>query len=335
MIESMKGNAIKKWAPSWSFSGGSMLMACLLSSLGFALSLILLVPEKASAHGIAGNRFFPTTFEVDDPFISDEFSILLNGSKQSGNPSVTSSEINIDYSKRIIPNLGLEFHEAYLHQKFAGDGSAYGWENLGLGGKWQFLTDGPHELIMSIGADVDLGGTGAHQFSESFSNITPGLFFGKGLGDLPDSVDFIRPFAITGDIGTSFPTRSENVITDPDTGITNLERNPITFNWGFTIQYSLMYLQQHVKDIGLPSPLNRMIIVVEFPMQTNLSQDSKGLTTGTINPGVVWAGKYCEFGLAAQMPVNTKSGKAVGVLALIHLFVDDLFPKGIGGPIFH
>jgi hypothetical protein len=96
-----------------------------------------------------------------------------------------------------------------------------------------------------------------------------------------------------------------------------------------------MYLQQHVKDIGLPSPFKRMILVVEFPMQTNLSHDGKGLTTGTINPGIVWAGKFVELGIAAQLPVNARSGKTVGVMGLIHLFVDDLFPKSIGGPIFH
>lgn len=335
MIQSIQRKSIKMWAPSLSFPEGSMLRECLLSVLGIALSLILLVPEKASAHGIAGNRFFPTTFAVDDPFISDEFSILVHHNRQSGDQAFSQTDINIDYSKRIVPNFGLEFHEAWVHQKFSDGTSAHGWDNLGVGAKWQFLTDAPHELIMSIGTDVDLGGTGAHQISDSFSTITPGLFFGKGLGDIADGVNFIRPFAVTGAIGMGMPTRSKNVSFDPDTGDPIISHNPKTFNWGFTLQYSLMYLQQHVKDIGLPSPLNRMILVVEFPMQTNLSQDSKGLTTGTINPGVVWAGKFMEFGIAAELPVNARSGKTVGVMGLIHLFVDDLFPKSIGGPIFH
>jgi hypothetical protein len=308
-----------------------------VGALGVALvlSLCSVMPDIASAHGIAGNRFFPTTFTVDDPFISDEFSVLIHHNKQSGDPASKETDINIDYSKRLFPNFGFEFHEAYIHQKFDDGSSIHGWDNLGAGAKWQFLTNDPHELIMSIGTDIDIGGTGAHQVSDSFSRITPGLFFGKGLGDLPESVNFIRPFAVTGALGIGFPTRSKNVTTDPDTGDTNISYNAKTFNWGFTLQYSLMYLQQHVKDIGLPSPFNRMILVCEFPMQTNLSQDSKGLTTGTINPGVVWAGKFMEFGIAAELPVNARSGKTVGVLGLIHLFVDDLFPKSIGGPIFH
>lgn len=294
---------------------------------------VVVVPALSFAHGIAGKRFFPTTFAVDDPFISDEFSILINHIKQPGDEPNKATELNIDLSKRIFPNFGLEFHEAYLHLGSDGDGSTNGWENLGVGAKWQFLTNDEHELIMSIGTDIDVGGTGAHQLSESYSHITPGLFFGKGLGDLPDSLNFFRPFAITGVIGTSFPTRRKNVILNDD-GSTDTERNPTTFNWGFTVQYSLMYLQSFVKDIGLGSPFNRMILVTEFPMQTNLSGDGKGQTTGTVNPGIVWAGKFMELGIAAQIPINSRSGKNVGVLGLIHLFIDDLFPHSIGGADF-
>jgi len=308
---------------------------CLWCAISLALLFIPLMPQTSSAHGIAGKRFFPTTFAVDDPFISDEFSILIDHRKLPGDVPAVSTEINIDYSKRIIENFGLEFHEAYLHQKFDDGTSANGWENLGVGAKWQFFTNAEHEMIMSIGTDVEVGGTGAHQVSESFSHIHPAFFFGKGLGDLPDSVSFIRPFAITGAIGPSFPTRSKNVSIDPDTGNSIIDRNPTVLEWAFTIQYSLMYLQSFVKDIGLGAPFNRMILVTEFPMQTNLSQASKGQTTGTINPGIVWAGKFAELGLAAEIPINSKSGKSVGVLGLIHLFVDDLFPKSIGGPIFH
>ena len=303
-------------------------------AFSLALTSFLLLPALSWAHGFAGQRFFPTTFQVDDPFISDEFSILINHIKQPGDEPNKATEINIDYSKRIIPNFGLEFHEAYLHLGSNGDGSANGWENLGLGAKWQFLTNEEHELILSIGTDIDVGGTGAHQLSESFSHITPGIFFGKGLGDLPESVNFIRPFAITGAVGTSFPTRSKNVTLNPD-GTTDRERNPTTFNWAFTIQYSLIYLQSFVKDIGLGNPFKRMILVTEFPMQTCMNADCKGQITGTVNPGVVWAGKYMEFGIAAEIPINSRSGHSAGVLGLIHLYVDDLWPKGIGGPIFH
>lgn len=286
--------------------------------LGLTL-LLLLLPASSWSHGLAGKRFFPTTFQVDDPFISDEFSILFNHIKQPGDEPNKATEINIDYSKRILPNFGLEFHGAYLHLGSDGDGSANGWENLEVGAKWQFLTNVEHETILSIGTDMEIGGTGAHQVSDSSSTISPALFFGKGMGDLPESVNFLRPFAITGVIGPNFSTRSED---------------PTTLTWAFTLQYSLMYLQSFVKDVGLGAPFNRMIIVTEFPMQTCMSAYCNGQTTGTVNPGIVWAGKYMELGVAAQIPINSRSGNSVGVLALFHLFIDDLFPTSIGRPIF-
>ena len=92
-----------------------------------------------------------------------------------------------------------------------------------------------------------------------------------------------------------------------------------------------MYLQSFVKDIGLGDPFNRMILVTEFPMQTCMNADCKGQITGTVNPGVVWCGKLMEFGMAAQIPINSRSGSSVGILGLFHLYIDDLFPKSIGG----
>jgi hypothetical protein len=219
-------------------------------------------------------------------------------------------------------------------------GSASGFGNLELGLKYQFFTSTEHETILSFGTSMELGGTGARRVgADSFSTVSPALFFGKGFGDLPDSVKFLRPFAITGVIGTNFPTRGKNVTTiiNEDTGETEqeVERNPTTLTWAFSIQYSLMYLQSFVKDVGLGDPFKRMILVVEFPMETCLTADCKGKTTGTVNPGIVWAGKFMELGLAAQIPINSRTGKNVGVLALFHLFLDDLLPKGMGGPIFH
>ncbi|HET6513732.1 MAG TPA: hypothetical protein VFG09_01110 [Thermodesulfovibrionales bacterium] len=311
---------------------GSSATALTWCALGLVFMIILLLPVSSWAHGFAGKRFFPTTFQVDDPFISDEFSVLIDRIK---GPDAKTTEIDIDYSKRILPNFGLEFHEAYVHLKNDDGSTANGWDNLGIGAKWQFLTNAEHETILSIGTDFDIGGTGAHQIADSFTTISPAFFFGKGLGDLPESVKYLRPFAVTGVVGPNFPTRSGNASIDPDTGQTVVERNPTTLTWAFSVQYSLMYLQSFVKDIGLGAPFNRMILVTEFPMETCMSADCKGKITGTVNPGVVWAGKFTEFGIAAQIPVNSRSGRAVGVLGLIHLYIDDLFPKSIGAPIFH
>jgi hypothetical protein len=54
------------------------------------------------AHGVAGQRFFPTTFAIDDPFILGEFSLLYNSIKmndEAGGPQVRTSSLDAGYSK--------------------------------------------------------------------------------------------------------------------------------------------------------------------------------------------------------------------------------------------
>ena len=58
------------------------------------------------------------------------------------------------------------------------------------------------------------------------------------------------------------------------------------------------------------------------------------LTTGTINPGVIWVGTYFQVGIEALIPINRQSGSNVGVIAQLHLYLDDIDPRGIGKPIF-
>ena len=56
--------------------------------------------------------------------------------------------------------------------------------------------------------------------------------------------------------------------------------------------------------------------------------------TGTINPGVIWSGKYFQIGLEAVIPINRHTGNNVGVLAQLHFYLDDLFPQIFGKPLF-
>ncbi len=231
----------------------------------------------------------------------------------------------LGYSKRILPGFGLELDEEFQWLYTAGEGTASGFGNLEATLKYQFLTSAAHETILSVGISDEIGGTGSSQVgSESFSTISPTFFFGKGLGDLPDSLRFLRPLAITGVVGPSFPTRRTTQGTE----------NPTTLTWAFTVQYSLMYLQSAVKDVGLGIPFNRLVTLVELPLQTCLNAGCGGQTSWTVNPGIAWIGMYVELGAAAEIPVNPSPGAGIGVFVLVHLFIDDLFPGSVGRPIF-
>ena len=295
-----------------------------------AALLLGLSPVAAWSHGFAGKRFFPATLATDDPFVNDEGGFLLSNIKEPGSedePSTLATEISAEWAKRITPDFGLTIGGAFQHLDPNGERTVNGFGNMELGAKYQFLTSAEHEAILSVGVGAEVGGTGAERVgADPFSTVSPTFFFGKGMGDLPDSVKMLRPFAITGVLGVDFPT----VSTDEQTG----EKPPTTLNWGFSLQYNLQYLQSFVRDVGLGAPFNRMIPLVEFPMETCINRACSGQTTGFVDPGVIWFGKYIQLGLEAQIPLNSRTGDNVGVLVQVHLFLDDLFPKSIGRPLF-
>jgi hypothetical protein len=252
----------------------------------------------------------------------------------SGDEAATrETSYSVDVSKRLTDNLGVGFGAVYLVLQPDGSDTQRGFDNLAASIKYKFYQNDERETILSAGVDWDIGGSGAKRVgAESFSTLTPALFFGKGFGDLPESMKFMRPLAVTGLVGLGIPTRSGTTSTS-DEGEVSVERHPHTLEWGFAVEYSLPYLQSFVQDVGLREPFSRMIPIVEFAMSTALDRGASG-TTGTVNPGIIWAGRYAQLAVEAVIPVNNRSGNRVGWIAQLHFFLDDLFPATIGRPVF-
>lgn len=303
----------------------------------FAAHACLVASGPLSAHGFAGKRFFPATLATEDPFVADELSLPTISSRKApaggDAPATRETSLAFGVSKRITDDFGIGFGATYKRLQPDEGASQRGYDNLAASIKYKFYQSDEHETILSAGVDWDIGNSGAKRVgAESFSTITPALFFGKGLGDLPAQAAYLRPLAVTGLVGVSIPSRAGST-TLSDEGDVSVERHPHFLKWGLALQYSLPYLQSAVKDVGLSAPFNRMIPLIEFAMSTGLDRGASG-TTGTVNPGIIWAGQYAQFGVEAVIPLNSRSGSRVGWIAQLHFFLDDLFPKTIGRPVF-
>jgi hypothetical protein len=298
------------------------------------------VTGRAYGHGFAGARFFPATLSTDDPFVSDELSLpTVSTIRTPDDGGTRETGISMDFSKRITSEFAIEIGDTFTALNPHDGPATNGFGNLELGGKYQLLKNGEHEAMLSIGLGVEVGGTGGRSVgADSFSTWAPGIFFGKGFGDLPAAVRFLKPFAITGQLGLAIPTSAStrSITIDVQTGERDVEveRHPNVLEWGFALEYSLIYLQSQVQDLHLHAPLDRLIPLVEFALETPLNRGEEGQTTGTINPGVIWAGKYFQVGVEAVIPINERTGNNVGVIAQLHFFVDDLFPNSLGRPLF-
>src|ERR1700716_1009244 len=266
---------------------------------GLAIALVPLTPS--AAHEIVGNRFFPATLGIDDAGVNDEMSLPTVANFNTGDdPSVRQRDISTEFSKRITEAFAVSFGSTYSSLRAPGGPTGMGtagFQNLDTTFKYRLFRDAVHEFVMSVGVSIEWGGTGAESVgAEPFNHYTPTVYFGKGFGDLPDTLSWIRPVAITGQVGYSIPGRDSTTTfgIDPDTGdpTADTEFHPRVLNWGGTVQYSMPYLKSAVIDLGLPEFVNHLIPIVEATLQTPVANTltAGALTAGALNAGVFWGG---------------------------------------------
>jgi hypothetical protein len=308
---------------------GIMMAAAALMCSGLA--------GPAQAHCFVGNRFFPATVIVDDPCVADELSLpTVAGFKNGDDPSARELDIGGEYSKTITRNFGISFEEEWIRLDTPGEGTVEGFDNLGTSFKYQFVRDAGAELAMSVSLDVDWGGTGSQAVdAEPFTTLVPTLFIGKGFGQLPQSLWALKPFAVTAQLGYAIPTKSSVAEEDEESELLVINPVPRAFNWGGTLQYSMPYLKSSVRDLGLPEFFDRLIPIVEWDLSTQTSNfDGEERTTGTINPGLLYVADKYQLGVEAIIPINRASGEDVGVVGQLHFYLDDIFPRSLGKPLF-
>jgi hypothetical protein len=276
---------------------------------------------NAHAHGFVGDRFFPPTLATDDPFATDELllpsiSYFKSPAGEDG-PATGTTDVGFEFDKMIFPNFALGIEGGELFQKPSGGPSTHGLDNFTLSAKYQVWQNEEHEAIFSVGVEWEIGGSGSSRVgAESASTFSPAIFFGKGFGDLPETWKFARPLAVTGVIAEDLPDS-----TDSD-----------SLEWGFALEYSLPYLQQQVKDIGLPAPVKNLIPLVEFSFESPENRHG-GETTGTINPGLLYEARYFQVGAELIIPINRATGSEIGGTLQVQIFLDDIWPKAFGHPL--
>src|SRR5271169_1659596 len=196
-----------------------------------------------------------------------------------------------------------------------------GWEPLDTELQWGNFCWPEHELMATVGFDVSWAGTGTGTQVQPFNLYTPVIDVGKGFGDLPTSLNWLRPAAVTFELSETFPGQAS---TDGNQNATNL-------NWGFSLQYSLPYYNANVAEIDNPF-WKHIIPLTEFTFSKPVYNFAPGtnVTTGTIQPGAVYLADTWQLAVEAIIPINGASGHGVGVVASVDLFLDDLLPDSLG-----
>jgi hypothetical protein len=276
--------------------------------------------SPAYSHAVCGNRIFPATLGIDDPGTGDEFSPTFT---YMPNNSDGSREVDTEFSwsKTITPNIGLVISDgaSWLHP------GGYGWEPLDTELQVGNFCWAEHELMATLGFDIGWGNTGTGAQQQPFNTYQPVVDIGKGFGDLPTSLNWLRPAALTFELSETFPGQSW----------TSGNQNSTNLNWGFTIQYSLPYYNANVGEID-NSFFKHLIPITEFTFSKPVANFAPGtnVTTGTIQPGAIYLSDKYQLAVEAIIPLNGASGRGAGVVASLDLYLDDILPNSLGRPIF-
>ena len=308
-----------------------------LVGLFLVIATMPAAPRFADAHGIAGNRFFPGTLSFDDPAVADESRLPLFSSSKHPDEGgdVVDNRFSWSFFRLLTPTFGVGIDSGWVQRNW-GSSQRFGFDTTSLSVKGEVYRNDLHEMLVSAGLSWAIGHSGAQGVGANGPDaVLPGIFFGKGFGDLPDSLAWLRPFGITGAVTLEHPMTgsSINFGVDPLTGqlAPMLTRNVDTLHWGLALEFSTLYLTRRFTPGKLPKeePLNQFVPLVEFSFDSPRGQK----TAATMNPGLSYVAVSWQVAAEAIVPLNSEAGRTIGVRAQLLLFLQDLIPSVFGTPL--
>lgn len=295
----------------------------LIRALPLCAAGLLALPAGARAHAVCGERIFPATLDINDPGVGDEISIPTLAEQPPAPDGTREFDLGaFSWTKTIFsPNTAIVISDGatFLHP------GGSGWDPLSTEFQWGNFCSDDHELIATLSFNINWANTGTGSQTQPFNTYEPVIDVGKGFGDLPKSLNPLRPLAVTFELSSTIPSHSWS----------DGSQNPTTLNGGFTIQYSLPYFNSQVAAIDSDF-FKHLIPITELAFSKPISNIASGTNeaTGTIQPGFVYLAAKYQVAVEAILPLNRASGHGIGGIASIDLYLDDLLPNSLGKPLF-
>ncbi len=287
-----------------------------------ALLTIFAPARIAFAHGVVGDYMFLEPLIAEDPTPANEFDIVQpQWTKTSEGRTFslgTSIEKILAIDSNELPRLSVGVGDSWICQSPKNGPNVNGFNDLDLFIKYAFLVVPQHEFLMGAMLDLQAPLGDPHVQTQNHTSLGPELVWEKGLGDLPNwpIVKFFRPFGLQGDFGY-LPALGGHT-------------SHLMFG-DQVVEYSLPYLSESVKDIGLQWPLRNLFLFSEF----NYSQLIAGPSGQTFpnlvaTPGIAYVGYRFELSFGTQFALNNASvpGTHASAIGLLDIFYDSIIPQG-------
>lgn len=285
------------------------------------LILAVAVPTAAFAHGVVGDYVFLEPLIAEDPTPANEFDIA----QPSWNKTSDGHNFSLGYSlekvlyqdEDFVPRLSVGLSNAWHYQWPKNAPDQHGFDDLEMFAKWALLVSPKHEFLLSAAAllQVPTGTPGVEE--QSHTSLGPLFLWEKGMGDLPNwtALKYLRPFGFQGDVGylpalgghTSHLMFADQVV-----------------------EYSLPYLSNSVRDIGLKPPFRNLYLFTEFNYSQLITGPSRMTFPSIVaTPGIAYVGYHFELSVGTQLALNQAAvaNTHAAAIALLDIFYDSIFTK--------
>jgi hypothetical protein len=269
--------------------------------------------DSALAHGVVGQRLFIEPFITEDVNPKNEF-VIARPEWDHGSDAKSLS-LGFGLEKKLTDTLSITLDSEWdsVSPNPPDEPQATGFNNLGITLKDAFYISPEHEGIVSAALEATAPVGSASVGAEQDWSFKPFLLCGKGFGDLPAFLRYVRPLAVQCDAG--FEISIDHARTT-------------TLAYDMAWQYSIPYLQSFVYDLGLGWPFNDLIAVTEFNFEHVMHGEDSGQSRYFTTPGIVYMDRYVEVGVAGRFPLTGQAHQEInwGVVGIVDLFIDDIFP---------
>jgi len=305
------------------------------ASVAAAIACSIAIPISCDAHAIAGNRFFPGTITFDDPAVADEFQVIYDSVKTPlGNGQVTDHIGDFAFARLLTDRIAIGVESGLINRSW-GSVNQTGAMGTSVNLKTNFYRDDLNETLFATSLTYSVANSGGERVgARSSSSLQPALFFGQGLGNLPESAAFLRPFGFVGAAALEIPTRGTTEVSNYDPAksafVPERDLTSVTLHTGFAVEYSTLYLTDRFVPGKLPDeePLFQVIPLVEFAFDSPRGEK----TRGTVNPGLSYIHDEWQVSAEAVVPTSRLAGHGTGFRLQFLMFLDQIVP-GFAEPL--
>lgn len=275
------------------------------------LAMLLVAAVAPGLHAQTGKRVFIEPLVTEDATPDNELELAPGWNRESG-----ASDFNFEGSleKQITRNISIEIGQAYDSVSRSREHSSEGWDGVEIMPKWMFFSSAEHETVFAIAADLFPSSGDPSAGAETHSRGGPRLMWEKGMGDLPDTLQWLRPIAIQNDMAY-LPT------------------------WGgpqadeFVFNVALSYSLQYLADSGQALPMSLVTDGLSPFVEFNYDQVAIGRRENTppdlrVTPGLAYMYGSYQISVGTQVALNQTASHNVqaAVLTLLVIDLDEIIP---------